>query len=98
MGKLNAPTNASGFVARPNPWNVALHPATVVLDNLPDSAEIGVYMVTGEKVATLRNNGDSAIEWNGTNDQGEKLARGVYLLRLAAPDGSTQIQKLVLVR
>jgi len=38
-----------------------------------------------------------AVTWNGTDDRGRELARGVYLCRFAAGDTRTT-QKLILAR
>jgi hypothetical protein len=95
MGAL-AP-DVSGFLIRPNPWEVYRDPKPVLLDNLPDPAEIKVYTVTGQRVTTLNGNGAGTIEWNGTNDQGEALASGVYVLVLKGA-GGTKVKKLTIIR
>ncbi|MBI1306188.1 MAG: type IX secretion system sortase PorU [Bacteroidetes bacterium] len=68
---------------------------------------IQVMTVSGKVVKTLEsmnNNGDShfsAIDWDGRDDFGDKLARGVYIYKVTvrSEDGkkTSEIQKLVLL-
>ncbi|MCM5527692.1 type IX secretion system sortase PorU [Parasegetibacter sp. NRK P23] len=68
---------------------------------------IRVFSLTGKLVKSLKNtiittgNRSSDVEWDGKDDFGAKLARGVYwyILRISAPDGQTKevIQKLVIL-
>ncbi len=81
----------------PNPWDPNEVPF-VKIDNIPDSTEIDVYMVTGQKVASLRqNDGSGILQWDGRNDQGDILADGVYILNLKG-NGNTKVLKLTIVR
>ncbi len=95
MGALS--TNVNSFLVRPNLWEPRKDPLPVILDNLPDPSEINVYSVTGQKVRTLINSGQSSIEWNGSSDSGEPLASGVYVLVLKGA-GGTKSKKLTIVR
>jgi photosystem II stability/assembly factor-like uncharacterized protein len=55
-----------------------------------------VYTVGGRRVADLlRITGDARIEWDLTNDQGARIAPGVYLV-LFDIDGNVMRQKLVI--
>ncbi|WP_461369977.1 FlgD immunoglobulin-like domain containing protein, partial [Candidatus Darwinibacter acetoxidans] len=46
------------------------------------------YNIKGQKVKTLANSlfqaGNHTLVWDGCSDEGEKLASGVYLLRMEA--------------
>ena len=95
MGALS--TSVESFLIRPNLWEPYKDPQPVILDNLPDPAEISIYSVTGQKVRALNGAGQSAIEWNGTNDSGEALASGVYVVMLKGSSG-TKIKKVTIVR
>jgi len=51
-----------------------------------DLVNIGVYDVTGRKVRTLANRqfaaGEHSLQWDGSDDDGSQVARGVYFARI----------------
>ena len=53
------------------------------------------------QAVTTEGNRSESIEWNGRDDHGDKLGRGVYLyrIRVTAPDGSRKVvtEKLVIL-
>ncbi len=83
----------------PNPFN----PSTTIRYVLPVRADVRVtiYDVAGRPVATLvdRNQaaGSYAVEWNGTGARGERVASGVYLLRMEAGKQALS-RKMVLLK
>ena len=83
----------------PNPFN----PQTEIHYALPvhSHVRVSVFNTRGQKVATLvegdRSAGRYALVWDGTDDNGESLASGVYLYRLET-DGLVQTRKLMLMR
>lgn len=69
----------------PNPFN----PSTTIEFALPINKQIslGVYNMLGQKVKTLVDNesytaGTYQVQWDGTNQNGQKVASGVYVYRL----------------
>lgn len=70
----------------PNPFN----PETEISFILPEKATISltVYNVFGQKVRDLINAtlpaGSYVVTWDGTNNQGNRLASGMYFCRLSA--------------
>jgi hypothetical protein len=70
--------------------------------------QIRIYTVSGRLVKTINKQVATSgfraegIEWNGTDDFGDQLAKGVYVYRLSVelPDGGTaeKLEKLVLLR
>ena len=83
----------------PNPFN----PQTVIYYDLPVQSHINisVYNITGQIVATLvdghRSAGSYSLVWDGKDDNGKRLANGVYVYRLLA-DGFVKTRKMVLMR
>jgi len=85
----------------PNPFNSD----TVIHFALPTSAdvELAIFNLTGQQVTTLadgmRAAGTYTVRWDGRNDDGRKLASGVYLYQLKAGNGKrVETRKLVLIR
>ena len=83
----------------PNPFN----PQTQISFSLPTrtSVNLVVYNVFGQKVRELVNavlpSGSYTVTWDGTNEQGIKLASGTYFCRLQAGDNAS-LSKMVLIK
>jgi hypothetical protein len=82
--------------AHPNPTRGASTLAFALAEDADTQLE--VYDVTGARVRTLANGrwpaGRHAVEWRGDDDQGRRVAPGVYLVRFRAGGVSAQ-RKLV---
>ena len=85
----------------PNPFTT--HTTFWFEHNRPNEdlrVSIRIFTISGKLVKTLRQtintpgNRSSDIEWNVTDDYGDKLARGVYLyqLRVETADGKSAIK------
>jgi hypothetical protein len=95
----NIPQNYSLSQNYPNPFN----PATVINYQLPvlSSAKLFIYNPLGQLIRTLinkaQNAGEYSVEWDGKDDNGNRVSSGIYIYRLQA--GSfTQTRKMVLVK
>ena len=85
--------------AHPNPFN----PKTTLRFSLAERqrATLRLYDLTGRRVRTLldetRDAGDHAVDWNGRDDAGRRLASGIYLVRFEAA-GVREEEKLILIK
>lgn len=83
----------------PNPFN----PVTKIRYGLPHTeiVEITIYSLNGQKLRTLvsgeKTAGFHTVEWNGTNDSGEKVASGIYIYRIRA-GAFSKARKLILMK
>lgn len=83
----------------PNPFNAG----TVLSYSLeaPASVEIAVYDVAGRRVALIerssRGPGEHVRVWDGKDESGQRLASGVYFLRLRAGEVDA-VRKIVILR
>ncbi len=83
----------------PNPFN----PRTSISYALPMDAHVrlSVYNVLGQKVTQLvdgpQTAGYKTVWWNGTDDQGDHVASGVYFYRLEAEE-FFEVRKMMLVK
>jgi len=83
----------------PNPFN----PKTSIAFTLPSERDVSleVYDVSGRKVATLLKGtlpqGRHLVEWNGTRENGQRVASGVYFYRLIADDEEIN-RKMVMLK
>jgi hypothetical protein len=83
----------------PNPFN----PETQISFSLPERASVTlmVYNVFGQKARELIEGtlpaGSYTVTWDGTNDQGNRLASGVYFCCLSAGENAST-QKMILMK
>ena len=87
-GKCAAPQEFSLSQNYPNPFN----PECRIKYALPNNTEVNlsVYNVLGQKVKTLVDKHEAAghktVCWDGTDDNGNKVASGIYFYRIQAGD------------
>lgn len=83
----------------PNPFN----PTTMISYTLsePGYAELTIHNVLGQKVATLveshLTSGIHNISWNGTNNEGQTVATGIYFYRMQVGNFS-QTRKMMFIK
>lgn len=83
----------------PNP----VRSSTTIKFGLPKDSDvrIEVYNIAGQKVKTLAsgklNAGYHQITWRGQSDNGQKVAAGVYLVRMVTPE-FTETRKMTVIR
>ncbi len=83
----------------PNPFN----PSTVIRYQLATSTdvELTVYNLLGQRVRTLVNSrkpaGTHQVEWNGKDDDDQKVPSGIYWYQLKTST-SSQVRKMVFLR
>ncbi len=85
--------SAPVFVS-PNPFSYL--DGQITIHNLPPDARFEVFTSSGDRVIEIRNiEGD--YNWNGLNENGEKLGSGVYLYYVRFSD-KTYSDKFIVVR
>ncbi len=95
------PGIASGSLsAGPNPFKTMTGLRAWLNRAGPVTASI--YDVAGRRVADYhRANAPAGVwtwNWDGSNDLGQRIPTGVYLVRLTAADGASEVQQLVICR
>ena len=83
----------------PNPFS---QEATISFSlQVPSDVKIGIYNLSGIKVASLVNatysSGSHTVSWNGRDSSGRTLPGGVYVVRFTSPD-HTESKNIVLQR
>ena len=83
----------------PNPFN----PTTQIRYQLSDISDVKlkIYNTLGQLVKTLvsqkQSAGNYAVQWDGSNDLGERVASGIYIYRIQAGD-FIQSRKMILMK
>lgn len=92
-------TDISLGLASPNPFN----PSTTIVFTLPEAipVDLSIYDVQGKHVITLINSigtaGINTAQWDGMNNEGERIGSGIYFYRLRAKN-KVLTRKLVLIK
>jgi 5'-nucleotidase/UDP-sugar diphosphatase len=87
------------FQNYPNPFN----PSTEIAYTLPRDSyvKLFVYDILGQKVKTLvdevQSAGPGKVIWDGANENGEKVASGIYFYKLSTAEFS-QTKKMLLLK
>jgi hypothetical protein len=76
----------------PNPIDFALG-GKMNFVRMTASADVTVYTIDGEKVITLYGNGSGKIEWDGKNESGDHIKRGLYIYTIKDIDGNKKTGK-----
>lgn len=81
----------------PQPYTV---PATepMRITGLPENSTVKVLTLSGALVREFRAPGGDIGFWNGTDDSGEPVATGVYIIAAESAQGETVIGKAAIVR
>ena len=96
---VEAPSAFALHANYPNPFN----PSTTIQFDLAgeDQVTLSVYDLQGHQVSTLLNQkmapGSHQVQWNATNDSGQNVSSGVYLIRLKAGQQEST-RKITLLR
>jgi len=96
---LRLPTKFALRAPYPNPFNSEV----VMRYTLPEESEVEllVYNAVGQEVRRLvethQSMGHHRVVWNGRDERGERVATGLYIVRIQAGDFS-QVRKMALVK
>ncbi len=83
----------------PNPYRADQHADRVVIAGLPRIATIEVYALGGEHVRSLEEfDGDGGTPWDLTDDNGEQVPSGIYLIRVETDGQDPVLTKVAVIR
>ncbi len=95
----NLPEAFSLMQNHPNPFN----PTTTISFTVPETGDVKltIYNMMGKRIKTLyhgqANAGQHQVVWNATNEQGVKVASGVYIYTLEA-NNFQSMKRLILMK
>lgn len=93
--------NLDQVAVYPNPYkpHSGLGHTKVFFINLLPSSSIKIYTLTGELVKTLEDErGLGELDWDVTNESGEKIASGIYVYYVSSENSGHKIGKLAVVK
>jgi hypothetical protein len=82
----------------PNPWRQDKHAVRpITFAGLTTSTTIKIFTVSGHKVTEIKTDGPT-VDWPLTNDQGDKVASGVYMYLVTDSAGDRVRGKFAVIR
>ncbi|MCM2267196.1 MAG: T9SS type A sorting domain-containing protein, partial [Elusimicrobiales bacterium] len=93
----NAAANLNDVVLYPNPFRTNRGNGFVTIANMPASAKVRLYTLSGDKVWEGTADNTGIIIWRGVNKAGELVASGIYLAVIDASSGK-KVFKLAVER
>ncbi len=83
--------------AYPNPFRPGLNAPVMTFVDFPPNAAVTLFTVAGQRVRQMTATDSGTVSWDGTNDDGERVASGVYFAVSSSSEG-TQTLKLAIQR
>ncbi len=84
----------SGIVAYPNPFSPSAHTNLVFWGNSVPYIKIRITNLAGELVKVLEEKyGNSMLSWDGRNEQGNLVARGIYIFAMGTFSGKIAVKE-----
>lgn len=87
------PLETVKVIAYPNPLRPHMGDRGVQFVNLEAGATIKIMTVVGELIRTLYTDSNGKVFWDGTNDDGQQVASGIYLVFINE-SGKTRVVKI----
>lgn len=81
--------------AYPNPFQPSVHPGGVLIVPIPLDATVQVFTINGTLVRELSINPDGDAVWDGRNNDGERVASGVYMVLIKNGKGKNILKVVV---
>lgn len=92
------------IIAYPNPCHIGHHQA-IKISNLPSGSKVCIYTVSGELVRVLDDSNEIIEEggsrtaiWDCRNDDGEEVARGIYIYFIPKASGDRRTGKIAIIK
>jgi len=88
----------------PNPYKPGsgslFDAAAITFDNIPDQSTIRIYTLMGDQIKEMRTTFADANQklWDTRNEQGKKVASGVYFYLITTPEGTSHKGRVAIVR
>jgi len=90
-----ASANLSNVLVYPNPYYTNRGNGFVTIANIPASAKVRIYTLSGEKVWEGTAGSTGILIWKGLNKSGELIASGIYLAVIDSSAGKKVVKLAV---
>ncbi|MDI6781398.1 MAG: T9SS type A sorting domain-containing protein [bacterium] len=91
------PDNLKNVIVYPNPCITDKYGYQLNFANLTQSSTVKIFNIAGELVKEIRANNQIEI-WKLDNDDGQRIASGIYIYLITDPVGNKKVGKLAVVK
>ncbi|MFH1825620.1 MAG: SBBP repeat-containing protein [Candidatus Firestonebacteria bacterium] len=96
---IDLPANLNNVKIYPNPFNpMTAYERSLKMINLPSNSTVSIYNVEGVLIMTLTDYGNvGSVHWDGKNNNGELVSRGVYIYLIQDDKGNKLTGKIAII-
>ncbi len=82
------------------PWSATKIAQEIEIQNLPPSARVDIFTLSGDHIITLRHSSpvSGSLRWNLLSKNGFLVSSGIYLVKVSDEKGDYKILKLMVLR
>ncbi len=82
------------------PWSATKIAQEIEFQNLPSSARIDIFTLSGDHIITLYHNNPSSgsLKWNLLTKNGFLVSPGIYIAKISDKDGNSKILRFMILR
>ncbi|OGS26785.1 MAG: hypothetical protein A2297_02195 [Elusimicrobia bacterium RIFOXYB2_FULL_48_7] len=91
-------TISEAIHAYPNPCKVSVSNPVKFRISGANISEVSIYTISGRLIRKLADTSSAEIQWDGTNADGEKVGRGIYIYKITSTAGDTVTGKIALTK
>ncbi len=87
----------SFFKVYPNPYNVSFS-SGITFDFLTEDSKIKIYTLNGQLIKEIKVKDEGRVTWDIKNEQGKKIASGIYIYVIVDEKGDKKSGKIAIVK
>jgi len=86
------------FIVYPNPYKPPKGHTEITFSGLTEDVRVRIFSISGELIIDRQIAGQSSWVWDGKNERGEAVARGIYIYLITNSEGGKKIGKIAIIR
>ncbi len=86
------------FIVYPNPYKPPEGHTQITFSGLSEDVRVRIFSISGELIIDRQIAGQSSWVWDGKNERGEAVARGIYIYLITNSEGGKKIGKIAIIR
>jgi hypothetical protein len=86
------------FIVYPNPYKPPEGHTEITFSELTENVRIRIFTISGELIIDRQIVGQSSWVWDGKNERGEAVARGIYIYLITNSEGGKKIGKIAIIK
>ncbi len=86
------------FIVYPNPYKPPEGHTEITFSELTENVRIRIFTISGELIIDRQITGQSSWVWDGKNERGKAVARGIYIYLITNSEGGKKIGKIAIIK